>query len=355
MNKYENSKIKGLSLVEILLAIVITSIMMAAMYTSYNVVNKSYSQVSEKAKISRSSRDLVSMLMRDIRMSGFRYYAGTHTISKFALDTKDDSGEECDLYPDGMLLSKTSYLSFNDGFTDQKQSHNPIVIRKNTLGYESIGSDTSPSQTQLKAQVPGIADDNCCDQIQIVYEDFNQNHFNENEQPFKRYRITYYAKPTPTNNTYGVYKRIESYSQPRIGCEVPDPDRPETMDGLWGAKGSWINTCTECTPEDVLVRDHIEDMEFIPIDENGKIIRDDAGRYPAPELPGIRDRLYDIRGVDIRLTFRSKDFFFKNAAPTNKQRVITGLSERNTQSTDRYLRDSVIVSVATRNIGGESF
>ena len=80
MNKYENSKIKGLSLVEILLAIVITSIMMAAMYTSYNVVNKSYSQVSEKAKISRSSRDLVSMLMRDVRMSGFRYYAGTHTI-----------------------------------------------------------------------------------------------------------------------------------------------------------------------------------------------------------------------------------------------------------------------------------
>ena len=128
-----------------------------------------------------------------------------------------------------------------------------------------------------------------------------------------------------------------------------DPAEPSTT------KGTWINTCTECTPEDVLVRDHIEDMEFIPIDENGKIIRDNAGRDPAPELPGIRDRLYDIRGVDIRLTFRSKDFFFKNAAPTNKQRVITGLSERNLQSTDRYLRDSVIVSVATRNIGGESF
>ena len=124
-----------------------------------------------------------------------------------------------------------------------------------------------------------------------------------------------------------------------------DPAEPSTT------KGTWINTCTECTPEDVLVRDHIEDMEFIPIDENGRIIRDDAGRYPAPEIPGIRDRLYDIRGVDIRLTFRSKDFFFKNAAPTNKQRVITGLSERNLQSTDRYLRDSVIVSVATRNIG----
>ena len=78
----------GLTLIEILIGIIITTIMMAAMYTSYSVVNQSYNQVSEKAKISRSSRDLVSMLMRDVRMSGFRYYAGTHTISKFALDNK---------------------------------------------------------------------------------------------------------------------------------------------------------------------------------------------------------------------------------------------------------------------------
>ena len=335
IKKYQNN-IVGLTLVEIMIGIIITSLMMAAMYTSYSVVNQSYTQVSEKAKISRSSRDLVSMLMRDVRMAGFKYYAGTDQIAKFAEDTTALCGAP------GVPLPKLSYLYFENGFDDSSLSHNPIVIRKNTQG---AGETTSGN--------PG---ENCCDQIQIVYEDFNQNDFEENEQPFKRYRITYYAKPTSTaNNTYGVYKRIESYSQPRVGCEVPDPDRPDTVDGLWGAKGSWKNTCNECTPEDVLIRDHIEDMEFIPIDENGKIIRDNAGRYPAPELPSIRDRLYDIRGVDIRLTFRSKDFFFKNAAPTNKQRVTTGLSERNSQSTDRYLRDSVIVSVATRNIGGESF
>ena len=55
----------GLTLIEILIGIIITTIMMAAMYTSYSVVNQSYNQVSEKAKISRSSRDLVSMMMRD--------------------------------------------------------------------------------------------------------------------------------------------------------------------------------------------------------------------------------------------------------------------------------------------------
>ena len=106
MTKNNLLKTKGFSLVELLVGIVITSIMMAAMYTSYTVVNKSYSQVSERAKISRSSRDLVSMLMRDIRMSGFRYYAGIHTINKFAEDTNtcNDSA--------GMSLPKISYSKF---------------------------------------------------------------------------------------------------------------------------------------------------------------------------------------------------------------------------------------------------
>ena len=42
-------------------------------------------------------------------------------------------------------------------------------------------------------------------------------------------------------------------------------------------------------------------MEFIPIDENGRIIRDDAGRYPAPEIPGIRDRLYAVSYTHLTL------------------------------------------------------
>ena len=42
-----SKNIIGLTLLEILIGIIITTIMMAAMYTSYNVVNKSYSQVSE--------------------------------------------------------------------------------------------------------------------------------------------------------------------------------------------------------------------------------------------------------------------------------------------------------------------
>ena len=80
MKKYNLKNIAGLSLVEMLIGIVITSMMIAAIYTSYNVVNKSYSQVTDRAKISRSGRDIVEMLMRDIRMAGFKYVLGTNTL-----------------------------------------------------------------------------------------------------------------------------------------------------------------------------------------------------------------------------------------------------------------------------------
>ena len=327
ITKYSKNII-GLTLIEILIGIIITSIMMAAMYTSYNVVNRSYTQVSEKAKISRSSRDLISMLMRDIRMAGFRYYAGPDQIAKFA----EDSTEGIDGCPDpGIMLPKTSYLKIEDS-NDPLKHHNPLVIRKNTQGAGTVTT--------------GGANDTCCDQIQISYEDFNQNDHGLGEQVYKRYRITYFADASPTSpDSYAVFKRVESYNQPREGCDLYSNF----------AAADWVRTCPECTREDVLVRDHIEDMEFIPIDQDGRVIKDSSGNYPAPEKPGIRDRLYDIRGVDIKLTFRSKEFFFNESSTGANQKIITGLSERNLQTNDRYLRDSVIVTVGTRNIGGQAF
>ncbi len=47
----------GLTLIEILIGIIVSSIMMAAIYTTYSVVNTTYNQVLEKAKVSRASRE----------------------------------------------------------------------------------------------------------------------------------------------------------------------------------------------------------------------------------------------------------------------------------------------------------
>lgn len=383
--KNYSKHISGLTLIEIMIGIVITTIMMAAVYTSYSVVNQSYSQVSEKAKISRASRDIVSMLMRDVRMAGFKYYAGSHEIAQFADDTSACNGGV------GVALPKNSYLYYDNGFLDPSESHNPVVIRRNTLGFGIISAQGLTTNTTNTASATA---GNCCDQIQIVYEDFNQSHHREGEQPYKKYRITYYALPNDTGG-YAAWKRVEHYFQPRVGCSfftgATPPPQDDGNDGGGGnnseifnldnqfgvgnfgggiassgvsddaddvnlvVRGTWATNCNACTPG-TMVRDNIDDMEFIPFDENGKIIQTDAGVFPAPEHIGIRDRLLDIRGVDIRLTFASKDDFFQKAATTDNPRVVLGLAGGNRNNTiadglDRKLRDSVIVTVHTRNIG----
>jgi len=336
---------KGLTLVEILIGILITTLMMGALYTTYNVVNNTYSQVSEKAKISRSSRDLVSMLMRDIRMAGFKYYAGSQTIAKFAEDTKDKRGCE----PNGLVLPNKSYLTFENGYgsgeiNEHELSHNPVVIRKNRLGFQTSKDASDKIKTDANST------NKCCDQIEIVYEDFNQNDL---DQPFKRYRITYYAdKKVGEKNIVrlAVYKTVESWRQERVAGDVVDDGEGGATCIFPATGGQWVTDCPQCIEKD-LVRDHIEDMEFIPFDRDGLIIRDGAGDYPAPEIDNLRDRLFDIAGVDVRLTFRSKDNFYKET----QKREIVGLDDRKIEAEDRLLRDSVIVTVNTRNIGGTLF
>ena len=66
------NNIIGFTLIEILIGVVISSIMIAAMFTTYTVVSNSYSQVSDVAGISRSGRDIVTLMMRDIRLAGFK-------------------------------------------------------------------------------------------------------------------------------------------------------------------------------------------------------------------------------------------------------------------------------------------
>jgi prepilin-type N-terminal cleavage/methylation domain-containing protein len=74
--KYSKS-IHGLTLVEILIGIVVSTIIMTAMYGTYSAVNSSYSQVTDRAKISQSNRNVIGMIVRDIRMAGFKYYGDT--------------------------------------------------------------------------------------------------------------------------------------------------------------------------------------------------------------------------------------------------------------------------------------
>ena len=195
MNKL--SKISGITLVEMLIGVVVSSIMIAAMYTSYTVINNSYSRVTDVAAISRSGHDIVSMMMRDIRMAGFKYYYGYNA--------------ENEALPFDQRIPRQDNLNFIAGDTasTKEKSHAPIVIYRNKLNYTAdVGSPPSgydsTTDEDAKWNIRGTEEDVCCDRIHIVYGDFNA----EDDQPYKKYRITYYAKPLSRNGDkyYGVFR-----------------------------------------------------------------------------------------------------------------------------------------------------
>jgi len=337
-----NSKkyISGLTLIEILIGIVISSIIMGAMYTTYTVVDQSYSQVTNKAKISRAGRDIVEMLIRVIRMAGFKFVLGVNTL------TNDDN----------VPIPVSSYLDFNTGEQDVHDSHDPIIIIKDSLGYETA-KDTERNGNTIPTlpredlgyrasgdahtkQADGINDmlTRCCDKIHIVYDDFNQH----DDQPYKRYRVTYYALAVTDgikigednyqnrDHYYSIFKTVEAWQQTMV-----DPGADPANDG------QWVSDCDECYVEQK-IRDHVVDMEFIATDENGRvldIVRSDDSDH--------QKNINKVRAIDIRLTFRSKSKFFRFAS----KKLIQGFGARGIPFRDRYLRDSVIVTVFTRNIG----
>ena len=272
-NKFNN--IIGLTLVEILIGIVVSMLMMAAMYTSYSIVNNTYSQVTGRATISRSGRDVVGMMMRDIRMAGYKYYGDT-----------------------------ASYVPGDKDIEDMKRSHAPLIITK-----------------EKDSKVSGIAhsDDKCCDQIDIVYGDYNSDP-DPGEQQFLRYKITYYGERKPDSKYYEIIKSKKKWNESANDWEV----------------------CDDICFEDAPVRDYLVDMEFIATDKNGKVIDP-----PPTPTNSNNNKLFSIKAVDVRLTFRSQQYFFKSKKP----RLMQGLGNRSRDFDDQFLRESIVVSVHTRNIG----
>ena len=65
------SKTLGFTLTENLVAIVIGMISVVAAFSAYNYFNKSYASISQKAAISKSAREALSLIARDLRNAGY--------------------------------------------------------------------------------------------------------------------------------------------------------------------------------------------------------------------------------------------------------------------------------------------
>ena len=154
--------IKGITLIEILIGIVITSIIMGAMLTSYNVVNGSYAQVIDKASIGNSTRAFSEMLLRDIRMAGYKYFDDNLITT---------TGDEMDV---------------------------PIVITKNTSAE-------------------------CCDTITIIYGDFDRNLVDD--ERYIRYKIQYSFQPNPKEDgVFQILKSKQKWDNGDWSSSAEDRD-----------------------------------------------------------------------------------------------------------------------------------
>ena len=268
-------KISGLTLIEILIGIVITSIMMGAMYTSYNVVNNSFSQVTGRASVSAAGRDVSAMLIRELRMAGFRYYGDN--------------------------------LHFDDGRgLVEENNHYPIIIKE-------------PA-------------DSCCDRIEIVYGDYDSSRDGTEIDPkFLRFKVIYFAALEDGNyNLYKVKLKWNNAEQHWVYVYGGTPDA--------------VYPDTPITVKDAeLLRKYVVNMEFVPTNEDGNVISTPL------TVDENEEYLNKIRTVDLKITFRSKDDFFKKKIK-RKIESIKGAA-RHVDQEDKFLRDSIVLSVFTRNIG----
>ena len=88
--------------------------MMGAMFASYTAVNSSFQKVVDKAKISQTGRDVLGMLLKDIRMAGFKYYGDN-------IKTNDEHAP--------ILITKTS---------DKKLNCDSISIVYGDVDYDKV-------------------------------------------------------------------------------------------------------------------------------------------------------------------------------------------------------------------------
>ena len=275
--------IAGVTLVELLIGIVVSSIMMFALFTSYNAINNSYSQVSDRVEISRTGRLALGMLLKDIRMAG---YFDINSIK----------------HGDNQLQ--------------------PILVYK--------GGNFNKASRR-------------CDSIAIVYGDTILNEDGTFDYPI--YRTLYQCVKSKTQDTKQGKGSGNYVTKDLFAITVTKVKYKPNSDPL--KAGTWEDPTTDgdpaTFPAEVLI-DHVEDMIFNAIDENGKIIS------PPPNITNEnKDKIYSIRSVDIAIMLRSTDEFFKEKRERNTFALSN--SDRNKEKTDRYLRDTIVVTAHNRNIG----
>ena len=140
---------KGMSLVEILIAIVVSTIVISAAYASYSIISKNYEFQKDIKYMSQTARSVVKMIAKDVRMAGYQDFNAT-SISQ-AVNVTDSSNNCCDRIDIIYDRSSTERIKISY-YTKQYQNRNRLM----KLVMRCTVSDCTKTST-LQSEQP-IAD-----------------------------------------------------------------------------------------------------------------------------------------------------------------------------------------------------
>ena len=111
-----NKNQAGLTLIEILIALVITTIVLAGLYTTYSLVAKQFVQQTERGNIYNSGRNLITIISRDLRMAGFQHYDNSTPITDPIFIDNSSCKEICIVYDvdDGSSYQRRRIIYYVD-------------------------------------------------------------------------------------------------------------------------------------------------------------------------------------------------------------------------------------------------
>ena len=130
-----NKNQTGITLIEILVALVISTIVIAGLYVAYSFIAKQFLQQTERGNIYNSGRNLITIISRDLRMAGFQHYDNSTSITNPIVMDNGACNQICIVYD---VDSGASY-----------QRRKIIYYVKNEKMYRKIEKESGGSYTVL--------------------------------------------------------------------------------------------------------------------------------------------------------------------------------------------------------------
>ena len=292
----------GMTLVEVLVAIIIGTITVAAIFYSYNIFNKSYQGVADKAKMSTSTRNALSMITRDLRNAG--YY-----------DINFLNGGQCGYDP---------CSSSRDRSIEKKDNKFARV-----MGYTQPDPVGNVKFSQIYGKGP--------DYLAMWYTN----------TPNTRYEIRYFLVAKNKNNIKDMYLARDLIFNPATCYKMRQGAGHPNNCLKWGQKVycKRKSTQTECKPLPII--NFVSDFQVVFKDRNGKELKDVC--FDCSSQTG-KDNQFKAHTAEIYITVRSeheiyskdKKVIFVNDDPSSRG--------KKTEKNDRYHRETFFVSVYLRNL-----